>query len=579
MPTSNKMFIEQSHSTMPPSVWLHVNGVSLTTDIHQYQPPVHTYDYRTKHLQSPVRTPTPPLISSPTVVPCSITMIDRPYNNNNNNNMNKQYQKLDNIDLPKKIFIDRHIKKAKSLPGLIKGTALSRHTPLHSSTFVSPAPTNPLTIKIQDDQLPNVTIDNDDDNSLPLSQTLIQQSDIRRPRVYFADFNKVQIIEDNNTETSQQQQPHIKRRHHRHRTTKKTFITNGMNYTSPSIQQPQTLHNSSLPLSYHQIGQELNIKKQQSLLTHRTNSSHSIYLPEIPNQSLLNETSLNDNSNGKYILQREKPLNYFPKTNHDIPSNSSMDILSDITHTDGNTHSSSIHDSHNRTHDSESIDNSNGMLHLTSSSISSTSTNRQRSLLHTISLRQQFQTPIKIKATGISSTTTTTNNNNNNNNHHQQPQINNSKLNTYRSISFKNSTSKTSDDNDDLNKSSLPIDNRPITANGSIKQLKRSDVIHFNSKNPFGNNTTNDLNEINRHTNKSNIHEINRERFRNVLTIVRPPYVTNSNTSSNMSSTFTHNDSITQTNNHNQIKNIRSSRSTSARGSVGLHIASNTIIV
>jgi len=113
------MFVEESHLTIPPSVWLHISGVSLTTDIHPYQPPVHSYDYRTKHLQSPVQPPTSPLIPSSTLVPCSITMIDGPYSNNNMN-MNKQYQKLENTDMPKKVFIDRQIKKAKSLPGLIK---------------------------------------------------------------------------------------------------------------------------------------------------------------------------------------------------------------------------------------------------------------------------------------------------------------------------------------------------------------------------------------------------------------------------------------------------------------------------
>ena len=116
MPASNKMFVEQSNLTMPSSVWLHVNGVSLTADIHPYQPPTHTYDYRTKHLQSPVQSPTPPLISTPTFVPYSITMIDGPYSNKTYT----QYQKLENVDIPKKIFIDRQIKKAKSLPGLIK---------------------------------------------------------------------------------------------------------------------------------------------------------------------------------------------------------------------------------------------------------------------------------------------------------------------------------------------------------------------------------------------------------------------------------------------------------------------------
>jgi hypothetical protein len=120
MPRSTKMFVEQSNLSMPSSVWLHINGVSLATDIHPYQPPpIHSYDYRTKHLQSPVPPPTPPLISQSTIVPCSI-MIDGLYINNHNNYMNKQCQKLEHTDLPKKVFIARQIKKAKSLPGLIK---------------------------------------------------------------------------------------------------------------------------------------------------------------------------------------------------------------------------------------------------------------------------------------------------------------------------------------------------------------------------------------------------------------------------------------------------------------------------
>ena len=109
------MFAEQSNLAMPPSVWLHINGVSLTTDVPSYQPTMHAYDYRTKHLQSPVQPPTPPLISPSTIVPYSITMIDGPFNNNT-----KPCQKLENTDMPKKFFVDRHIKKAKSLPGLIK---------------------------------------------------------------------------------------------------------------------------------------------------------------------------------------------------------------------------------------------------------------------------------------------------------------------------------------------------------------------------------------------------------------------------------------------------------------------------
>jgi hypothetical protein len=79
---------------MPPPGWLHVNGVSLSTDVQQ---PV--YDSKTKHMIS--STP-------PNSVPFSTTINDR------------QYQKIENTDLPKRIFIDRQINKVKSLTGLIK---------------------------------------------------------------------------------------------------------------------------------------------------------------------------------------------------------------------------------------------------------------------------------------------------------------------------------------------------------------------------------------------------------------------------------------------------------------------------
>jgi len=96
-------FTEQSHLEMPPPGWLRVNGVSLSTDVQQQ--PVQTSDYQTKHITSPV----PHIISSPnSSIPFSSTMIEG------------QYQKAENTDLAKKLFIDRQIKKAKSLPGLIK---------------------------------------------------------------------------------------------------------------------------------------------------------------------------------------------------------------------------------------------------------------------------------------------------------------------------------------------------------------------------------------------------------------------------------------------------------------------------
>ncbi|CAF4392444.1 unnamed protein product, partial [Rotaria sp. Silwood2] len=96
---------------MLPLGWLHVNGVSLSTDIHQQTS--HTSDYRSKHVTSPILPSTPPMISSPNSVPFTTTMID------GQQNTRQQYHRLENTDLPKRLFIDRQIQKVKSLPGLI----------------------------------------------------------------------------------------------------------------------------------------------------------------------------------------------------------------------------------------------------------------------------------------------------------------------------------------------------------------------------------------------------------------------------------------------------------------------------
>ena len=87
-------FTEQSHLDMPSPGWLHVNGVSLSTDVQQQAVGLPSSEHRT--------------IASNTPPPFTATNIER------------QYQKLDNADLPKKLFLDRQIKKAKSLTGLIK---------------------------------------------------------------------------------------------------------------------------------------------------------------------------------------------------------------------------------------------------------------------------------------------------------------------------------------------------------------------------------------------------------------------------------------------------------------------------
>lgn len=95
---------------MPLSGWLHINGVSVTTDVQQQQQhSLHTYDYRTKSMTSP----NVPVISS-------ANSSSVPYTTTTTVTNDRQYHQIDNKDLLKKLFVDRQIKKAKSLPGLIK---------------------------------------------------------------------------------------------------------------------------------------------------------------------------------------------------------------------------------------------------------------------------------------------------------------------------------------------------------------------------------------------------------------------------------------------------------------------------
>ena len=111
------MFVEQSHqSAMPSPVWLHVNGISLPADVQQYHSSSQAYDYRTKHLQSPSQPSTPRMTpASNTIVPYNITIIDGPFQHTK-----RQHQKLENLEMSKRMYMDRQLRKAKSLPGLIK---------------------------------------------------------------------------------------------------------------------------------------------------------------------------------------------------------------------------------------------------------------------------------------------------------------------------------------------------------------------------------------------------------------------------------------------------------------------------
>lgn len=86
-------FDGQSHLEIPSTGRFHINSDSLSTDIHQQ-----TSDHRTRYVKSPM--------TATVALPFTTLIPDG--------------QKVENGDLSKKIFMDRQIKKAKSMSGLIK---------------------------------------------------------------------------------------------------------------------------------------------------------------------------------------------------------------------------------------------------------------------------------------------------------------------------------------------------------------------------------------------------------------------------------------------------------------------------
>ena len=301
----------------------------------------------------------------------------------------------------------------------------------------------------------------------------------------------------------------------------------------------------------------MSIKKQQLLASPRPHSSRLTHLPEILNQSLPVEST----SNEKHLLQREKSFVRLPKSIIEIPSVLSADLSPEDTH-QSISHSSPLADSHISTHESECGENINGVSIHSSSSVSQTSVNRPRPSLRTISLRQQFISSVKSKPTGISSVMNT--------NHHYQ------QLNTRRSASLKQASLPIPNENDDARPnngiSSIMENNRSILSNRSAKQLKRSDVIHFNSKNPLGGNAMND-------STRTHVHEPTPERFQNLLTVVRPPYGNGNGFSPTITSITPSDSTIQSIHHHHSMGNYRSTRVASARESFGYHPTSNTIIV
>lgn len=395
---------------------------------------------------------------------------------------------------------------------------LSRGTALsHQLSLHSASQRNPSISDNADEPLAVRANDTDNEYSTRTTNSHERSSDTRRPRVSFSDFNKVQFFEDHN-ESSQPP----RRRHHRNRSSKKSALplNNNNSVSPPSIQHSQTLYLPYRPLSRQQpVGNELNIRKQQLIPSPRAHSSRITHLPDILNQSSPGETPLQE----KYHLQREKSFLQFPEPANELPINSSAEISRESTRAGG------IRPTTDYSEPMNSL--------LNSSSFSSTLTSRHRPTLRTISLRHQFTTPLKTKPINFSPN-----------------QV------SRRSASLKHPNIRNSsvdDDQDDIphhhhHHLLTTFDTRPMTGMNSSKHLKRNYIIHFNSKSPFNGNST---------------HETSQERFENVLKISRPPYVQNS-----------HPDSVLQ-NAPPLNGSIRSSRTTSGRGSNDYQLPSNTVFV
>ena len=116
------------------------------------------------------------------------------------------------------------------------------------------------------------------------------------------------------------------------------------------------------------------------------------------------------------------------------------------------------------------------------------------------------------------------------------------------------------------------------TRTESAKALKRAHVIHFNSKNPVVAPATTETHGIHRQTSRVTTRKSSQERFQNLLTIVRPPYITGAHGSLSVPV----NDFTTSTGNSTNPTPCgisRSIRRTSAQGPLVFHITSNTIVV
>jgi hypothetical protein len=318
---------------------------------------------------------------------------------------------------------------------IFRGTAFSQQTSLNWTPSVDNSVTN---YRYDDSKLGS----NDGSQNSRLCD-IETNNELRRPRVYFADVNRVQFFDDTTDSSLDSSAMAMQHRRSLHvLSNKSTSPPARKPISSTKLQHAQTFCISSA----HQVKQhrqDSTIHKQTSI-----SSSNTKPLPVIAN-------SMRE----KYTLQRDKPFLRFPEPACEQLMNSSTDISRDSTRA-SDVQSLATRLSINESSASYDTD---GTAHglLSSMPISS----QQRLPRRTISLRQQFVSPRKSKATDS--------------NHSSQ---------VHRSRSMKPMTARMPSTNDDnlclpeQHELIFTEDSQSTMGSNSFQRTNRNYINHFDMK-------------------------------------------------------------------------------------------------
>ena len=328
-----------------------------------------------------------------------------------------------------------------------------------------------------------------------------QTSETRRPRVSFSDFDKIQYFDDHT--------PHYR---HRHRSAKRT--TNNLNYT-PSVLAPHAETPNFFYYRQPEIPSGSNVEKQPIITSPRAYSSSRLtLLPDVVNHpSLPFEVSLPES---KHVLQREKPLFHIPEPAIEIPVNCSTEVSRESARL-GSVYPS-VSQVFNEQNGKVEVNDRGLRTSFSNSSLSSLYMNRQRPSLRTISLRQQFASPARLRPS-------------------PNQQI---LMNTRRSTSLNHPTARTqssNNDGEDINDAVLlsAFGHRPTTGLSSAKELKRNYIVHFDSKRSNNGYTSPSSSTLLTDTSETSP----ATRVQSALKLVRSPYSsTRANTTEHVSTDF-----------------------------------------